>query len=210
MRFILCIIALLCSSALCMGQEKRLVQFSGAIYNTDSNVVVPYVTITNRSYNDKTASANHLGYFSFVARPGDTVVFSAIGYRREALVIPLNLPGNSFTAIIKMKATVVNLPAVTVLPWASVDEFNRAFMALNIPDDDTEIARKNVSRESLVSMTKSLPRDGKEMQGVNFQNNHISLSNKAINQRAASPLLNPLAWGAFIQQLIKGDQSRNK
>jgi len=53
-----------------------------------------------------------------------------------------------------------------------------------------------------------LPRDAQELNTLNFQNNHIALSNKAINQRMANPLLNPFAWGAFIQQIMQGDKSR--
>lgn len=190
------------------AQERSIVQFSGLIYNVDSNVVVPYVSIINRSEKGKVFSANHQGYFSFVAHEGDTVVFSAIGYRREALVIPTNVQDKKYTVIIKLKAEVVNLPMVQVLPWASIDDFNKDFMAMKFADDDLEIAKKNVARTSLMAMAKSLPRDGTEMNNLNFQNNHIALSNKNMNQRGANPLLNPFAWGALIQQIMQGDKSR--
>ncbi|MGV3707003.1 MAG: hypothetical protein ACO1NU_16655 [Arcticibacter sp.] len=190
------------------AQEKPLVQFSGIIYNVDSNVVVPYVTVTNKTNRNKTVSANFQGYFSFVASQGDTVVFSAVGYRREALVIPDMEGEKSYTVVVKMKPVVVNLPMVSVLPWASVDEFTKEFMSMKFADDDLEIAKKNVARSSLLAMARDLPRDGQEMRGVNFQNNHIALTNKAINQRMANPLLNPFAWGSFIQQIINGDKNK--
>lgn len=199
---------------LCFGfagaQDRPLVQFSGVIYNVDSNVVVPYVNLTNRTDRNRTFSANYQGYFSFVAREGDTIVFSAIGYRREALVIPRNLPERKYTVIVKMKQEVKNLPAVTVYPWASMDEFNREFMAMKFADDDLEIAKKNVHRSSLLAMSKSLPRDAQEIGMINFQNNHIALSNKVINPRGANPLLNPFAWASFINQIMQGDKSREK
>lgn len=208
MKHWLVIVALILSFGFAKAQKKALVQFSGVIYNVDSNVVVPYVSVTNKSDRNKTFSANYQGYFSFVAHEGDTLVFSAIGYRREALVIPLNLPDKKYTVIMKMKAEVINLPVVRVYPWASIDEFNREFMAKKFADDDLEIARKNVEKGSLLAIAKSLPRDAQEMNTFNFQNNHIALSNKAMNQRAANPLLNPFAWGAFIQQIMQGDKSR--
>ncbi len=190
------------------AQLKPLVQFSGVIYNTDSNVVVPYVSITNKTKDNKLYSANYQGYFSFVAAQGDTLVFSAVGYRREAVVIPDDVKDMSYTIIVKMKALVVNLPAVAVLPWASVDQFNKEFMELKFADDDYEIAKKNIARPTLLAMIRDLPRDGQEMQGINFQNNHIKLTNKAINQRYANPLLNPFAWGAFIQQIMQGEKNK--
>ena len=208
MKFILVSLLALFAVEFCMAQDEEIVQFSGVIYNVDSNVVVPYVTITNKSDKGKYFSGNHQGYFSFVAHKGDTIVFSAIGYRREALVIPSTVEDKRYTVFVKLKAEVVNLPMVRVLPWASVDDFNRDFMSMKFADDDLEIAKKNVATSSLMAMARTLPRDGTEMNNLNFQNNHIALSNKNINQRGANPLLNPFAWGALIQQIMKGDKSR--
>ena len=190
------------------AQEKGLVQFSGVIYNVDTNAVVPYVSITNRS-NNQVYYANYKGYFSFVARERDTLVFSSVGYRREALIIPADLPDKKYTVLVKMKMEAINLPIVRVFPWASMDEFNRQFLTMKVADDDLEIAKKNLARDNLLAMTMSLPRDGKEIQSMNFHNNHINLTNANMNQRGANPLLDPIKWGAFIQQILQGDRRRN-
>lgn len=180
-------------------------QFSGVIYNKDSGTVVPFVTITN---GNSIYSANYQGYFSFVAHERDTIVFSSVGYNREALVIPVNSPENKYTVLVRLKQEIINLPVVRVYPWASPEEFKKEFMAMKLADDDLEIAKKNVSKERIFASAANLPRDGIEMQGINFQNNHTSLTNKNINQRLANPLLNPFAWGSLIQQIIQGDKSR--
>lgn len=190
--------------------DKKLVQFSGVIMNRDSNTVVPYVTITNVTGRDQFFSANYKGYFSFVAHEGDTLLFTAVGYRKEGVVIPVGLSDNKYTILMKMKQEVINLPGVRVFPWASTDEFKKEFMTMKFADDDLEIAKKNVSRESLAAMIATLPRDGAEMQSFNFQNNHSRLVNRNINQRLANPLLNPFAWGSLIQQIIQGDKSRGQ
>lgn len=190
--------------------ERRLVQFSGIITNRDSNTVVPYVTITNQTGKDQYFSANYKGYFSFVAHEGDTLAFTAVGYKKESLIIPTNLPDNKYTVLVKIQQEIINLPAVRVFPWASTDEFKKEFMTMKFADDDLEIAKKNISRESLAAMVASLPRDGAEMQGYNFQANHNRLVNRNTNQRMANPLLNPFAWGALIQQIMQGDKSREQ
>lgn len=190
--------------------QKRVVQFSGVIVNLDSNTVVPYVTITNMTDRGRVYSANYKGYFSFVAHEGDTLLFTAIGYKREGIVIPEDLSDDKYTVMMKMKQDIINLPAVQVYPWASTDEFKKEFLTMKFADDDLEIAKKNVSKESLMAMAATLPRDGAEMQSYNFQNNHNRLVNKNINQRLANPLLNPFAWGALIQQIISGDRSRDQ
>ncbi|MDB5121366.1 MAG: hypothetical protein JWN56_2584 [Sphingobacteriales bacterium] len=190
--------------------DRKLVQFSGVIMNNDSNTIVPYVTVTNISSRNQIFSANYKGYFSFVAHESDTITFTAIGFRKEAIVIPQNVPDNRYTIMLKMKQEIINLPVVQVYPWASLDEFKREFMAMKFADDDLENAKKNISKDKLLALSASLPRDGREMQGYNFQNNHYNLVNKNINQRFANPLLNPFAWAAFMQQIMQGDQSRDK
>ncbi|HEY0899845.1 MAG TPA: hypothetical protein VGD90_10955 [Sphingobacteriaceae bacterium] len=209
MRIWIFLILLLSATAgFSQTSQKKLVQFSGVIMNTDSNTVVPYVTITNVTGKAQFYAANYKGYFSFVANVGDTLLFTAVGYKKEGIVIPADLTDNSYTVLVRMKQDVINLPAVRVYPWASTDEFKKEFMTMKFADDDLEIARKNVSKESLSAMMASLPRDGAEMQSYNFQNNHARLTNKNMNQRLANPLLNPFAWGALIQQILSGDKSR--
>lgn len=211
MRYCLIILGLFFGfSGFAQTPEKNLVQFSGVIINTDSNTVVPYVTITNKSVKGQVFAANYKGYFSFVAHEGDTLQFSAIGYKREGIVIPRNLPEKKYTIMVKMKQEVINLPTVRVYPWASLDDFKREFLTMKFADDDLAIAYKNVSRESLAAMSANLPRDGQEMQSLNFQNNHTRLVNQNMNQRMSNPLLSPFAWGALIQQIMQGDKSRSK
>lgn len=210
MRLTLLISLILCSLAgFAQKPAKKLVQFSGVVYNADSNTVVPYVSITNRSNGNQVNSANYKGYFSFVAHERDTVVFSAVGYHRQAIVIP-SVPDDTYTIIVKLKQEIINLPMVRVYPWASTDEFKKDFMTMKFADDDLEIAKKNVSRTSILAMSAALPRDGAEIQGYTFQNRHNSMANKNINQRNANPLLNPFAWGALIQSISEGNKSRNR
>jgi hypothetical protein len=189
-------------------QVKPLVQFSGVIYDLDSNSVVPYVTLKNVSNENKRYSANYKGYFSIVVHEGDSIIFSSIGYKMLELVIPTNLSEKKFTVMIKMKSDNIQLPTVRVFPWASTDDFKREFLTMKFADDDLEIARKNLSKKSLAELSANLPRDGAEFSGSSFNNNHIGLSNK--NMVQTNPLLNPFAWGALIKQIMDGDKSRDK
>ncbi|WP_304068377.1 hypothetical protein [Pedobacter glucosidilyticus] len=201
------ILCFLATATFAQREAKPLVQFSGVIYDIDSNTVVPYVTLNNLS-EKKTYSANYKGYYSFVAHEGDSIQFSSVGYKKLVLVIPKNLTERKFTAVIKMKSDNIMLPTVRVFPWASYDEFKRDFLTMKFADDDLEIAKKNLSSESLKDLYVSLPRDGTEMQSFNFQNNHIGLTNK--NMVQTNPLLNPFAWGALIKQITEGNKERNK
>jgi hypothetical protein len=187
------------------GAHEKLIQFSGIITDVDSNKVVPYVTITNVSDKKKYA-ANHQGYFSFIAHPGDILQYSAVGFTKVELQVPEQIKEDRYTQMVKMKSEIIYLSTVNVLPWATAEEFTKDFMAMKIADDDYEIARKNLSRQSLTGMIQTLSRDAGEISGINWRMNHDRDLNK--NMRQTNPLLNPFAWGRLMQQITNGDKSR--
>jgi len=194
------------------GQEKKLVQFSGYIIASGTDVSVPYVSIRNSSYGNEGFTANHEGYFSFVAHVGDKIEFSSIGYQGTAVTIPEVLQ-DKYSVRIELIPLIEELPVVTIgppLPWASIEEFNREFLALNIGNDDMLNAKRNLSPQALASLSKIVPRSAEEIQAYNNFQRHIDMSNKSINQRMANPLLNPFAWGQLINQIKKGDYSRKR
>lgn len=188
--------------------EKPLIQFTGIITDVDSNTVVPYVTVTNLTNKEQRYAANYKGYFSFIAHPGDTILYTAIGYKDLLLAIPSQINDSKYTAMIKMKAEIVNLPTVRVYPWATVEEFTRDFMSMKIADDDYVIAARNLSPSSLSGLIMTLPRDGGEIQSINNRLNHDRALNK--NMVQTNPLLNPFAWGKLMQSIFKGDKARSE
>lgn len=210
MKYALTIILLLFVSSVFAQQvagDKKLIQFSGIITDVDSNFVVPYVTVTNLSDKGQTYAANYKGFFSFIAHPGDSILYTAVGYHNVLLPIPSDIADTKYTAFIKLKSEIVNLPTVRVYPWATVEDFTRDFMTMKIADDDYLIAIKNLSKESIGGLMLTLPRDGGEIQSANFRLNHWNSLNKNMTQ--TNPLLNPFAWGKLMQSIFKGDKSRS-
>ena len=188
------------------NKSNKLVQFSGIITDADSNAVVPYVTITNVSYNEQKYNANYQGYFSFVARAGDTVVFSAVGFTSKTLVLPNEIADRKYTAMVKLKAEIVYLRAVRVSPWATVEEFNKDFLSMKVADDDMAIAKRNLSSQSIRGMSLTLEPNAQEIGNLNFRNNFDRMMN--VNVRQTNPLLNPFAWGKLMQTIFNGDKLR--
>lgn len=209
MRYSLTIILLL-FVATAFAQEptksNKLVQFSGIITDTDSNSVVPYVTITNLSNRGQKYAANYQGYFSFIVNPGDTVVFSAVGFTSKTLVLPQDITEHHYTAKIQIKPEVVYLKAVTIYPWATVEEFTKDFLSMKVADDDMALAKRNLSQQSIKGMTLTLPRNSQEISNSNYRYNFDRMVN--VNMRQTNPLLNPFAWGKLMQQIFNGDKSR--
>ena len=188
-------------------QERPLVQFTGIVHNADSTrVIIPYVSIVNQSNKNQVNLSNYKGYFSFVAHEQDTLRFSCVGYASVMVVIPANVPSQSYTLQVALKPQIINLPVFHVFPWATTEEFRKDFVSMKLADDDLEIARKNVSRTSIVALQNTLARDGQEIQSANYQ----GLNNSLLNQHSLTPnpLLNPLAWGSLIKSISDGDKSR--
>ena len=209
MKYGLIILLLLFCTALFAQQKalnKKLVQFSGIITETDSNTVVPYVTITNLTNKGQRYAANYQGYFSFIVNPGDSLLFTAIGFTNKPFVVPENLPDNKFTVMIKLKSEITYLQTVRIYPWATTEEYTKDFMSLKIADDDFALAIKNLSPESISNMSRNLPRDGSEISSSNYRANHFRELNK--NMRQMNPFINPFAWGSLMQQIFSGDKSR--
>ncbi len=211
MKFTLTILLLLFVANVFAQQDvksNKLVQFSGIITDTDSNSVVPYVTLSNLSKKEQKYSANYQGYFSFIVNPGDTILLTAVGFANKLFVLPTTILEHKYTAMIKIKPEVVYLKAVTIYPWATVEEFNREFLAMRIADDDMAIAMKNLSSKSIRAMGVNLPRNGQEISNSNYRYNFDRMVN--VNMRQTNPLLNPFAWGKLMQQIFNGDKIRSE
>lgn len=185
---------------------RKLIQFSGIITDQDSNFVVPYVTITNLSNEEQRYAANYKGFFSFVAHPGDVLQFNAIGYSEKTITLPKQIKDVKYTEMVSLKSNIVYLPAVRIYPWATVEEFTKDFLSMKIADDDMEIARKNLSGESLAIRGRKLPRNGDEISSENFHSNFNRELTKGLGM--TNPLLNPFAWGKLMQMIMNGDKSR--
>lgn len=188
--------------------QNNLIQFSGIVSDMDSTTVIPYTTITNLSAKNRRVAADYRGYFTFIVNPGDTILFTAIGYKAFSTIIPPGTPDNKYTIMAKLKADVINLPTVRVFPWATAEDFTRDFLSMKVADDDLAIAKKNLSRSSINGLILSLPRDGGEISSQNYRYNFDRMVNK--NMVQTNPLLNPFAWGKLMQQIFEGDKSRKE
>lgn len=188
------------------SQERKILQFSGIVQTVSSGLPVGYTTITNESFRNETYMANNEGFFSFVAHVGDTIRFTSVGYETYQYVIP-NVEGDRLSTAIVMTNLIIELPMVTPYPWASIEEFNIAFMNLEVNSDNVIRAKRNMSKESIDAMAAMMPRTADEMHSYNVNENHRGMTNKVINQRYANPLLNPFAWGSLIQQISKGKKA---
>lgn len=184
---------------------EGLVQFSGAVVTGDSLRPIPFTHIIDRNTGFGTIS-DYYGYFSFVARKGDTIAFSAVGFKKGLFVIPDTIRSNRYTMFQVMTSDTIYLSETVIYPWPTREQFKEAFLNLNIPDDDLEIARKNLSRYDLYVRAQAMPMDG-NMNYRNYIDKQVSKLYYA-GQTQPITILNPFAWAQFIKAWQEGKFKR--
>src|SRR5436190_5098297 len=103
-------------------RKNDLVQFSGVVVTGDSLQPIPFTSIMIKNSFHGTVSDVY-GFFSFVARKNDTVVFSAIGFRRATFLVPDTINDFRCSIIQILKQDTIRLPEVTIFPWPTKEQF---------------------------------------------------------------------------------------
>lgn len=180
---------------------QEVVQFSGIIVTGDSLNPVPYTNIIIDGTNRGTTS-DFFGYFSFVAQENDTVVFSALGYRKSNFIIPDSLDDKRYSLIQVLSPDTVQLGVVTVYPWPSREAFAREFINAAPPEDEMLRAQRNLAPSRMLVMMETMDRDG----FTNYKLSTDEYNNQLYYAGQAPPinLMNPMAWASFIDALKKG------
>lgn len=182
--------------------QEDLVQFSGLVMTSDSLQGIPYtnVVVKNRSVG---TSSNYKGFFSFVAKEGDTVNFSAIGFQDSQYVIPENLEEKKYSVIQLMTPDTVYLPETIVNPWPTKQQFKQAFINADIPDDAIERAKKNLREEKLQEINDRMVMDAKE--NTDYYLREEAKKYYYAGQQPPMNIFNPFAWAKFIEAWKNGD-----
>lgn len=185
--------------------SKGLIQFSGVVVTGDSLAPVPYVNVYDKKSHRGTTS-DFYGYFSFVAKKLDTVVFSSVGFKRSFFVIPDTLTTNRYSMIHMMIEDTIELDPQNIYPWPSKEDFADAFLNLDVNDDRIRQAKKKLTPEELASIGRDMPTDG----SLNYKWQMQQYQSRLYYNGQAPPLniLNPLAWAEFIKAWRDGELKR--
>ena len=202
---------LLFSAGIASAQEEEeynmdeLIQFSGVIITSDSLTAIPLAHIIVINSMRGTVS-DFNGYFSFVAKKLDTVEFSAVGYKADRFIVPDSITNNRYSIIQLMSTDTIWLSETVIYPWPTKAEFKEAFLTLEIPDDDLEIARKNLNPRQLLVKAEHLPAEG----SVNFKYLVNQQVEKLYYNGQTQPItvLNPFAWAKFVKAWKDGKFKR--
>ncbi len=208
-RFLLTILILFSISKISLAQfesyRDSVVQLYGVVMSADSLMGLPRVSISVIGRNQGTIS-NDEGVFSIVVLKGDKLEFTSVGYKPHIYTVPTDLDGNRQSLIQLLVQDTVYLPTSIIKKYPSPEEFARQFAKTEFPDDNEEIARKNIAEANRKILMDRLPMSGDEANRQFMQEN----VRKYYSQGQAPPqnIFNPFAWSEFIKAWKRGDFKR--
>ncbi|HEY0978510.1 MAG TPA: carboxypeptidase-like regulatory domain-containing protein [Flavobacteriales bacterium] len=189
------------------GKDRHLVQFSGVVVTGDSLEPVPFASVVPIGSFRGTISDVY-GYFSFVAQTGDTLQFSAVGFKRGHFVIPDSLHDNKYSMIHVLYPDTMLLAPLSVYPWPSKEQFRDAFLNLDLAQDDYQRAMKNLNAAEVLQRMENMPADA----GL-AQHYQAAIENTRVYNQGMAPtinLFNPIAWAQFLQAWKAGDFKKKR
>lgn len=184
------------------GERNRLIQASGFITGEDSHPVYN-ATVVSKKLKKGTLSESS-GIYSVISIPGDTIIVSALGYKKFTFSVPSDFDERIYKKDITLISDTISIEGINVFPWKSYEEFKREFLA-NKPVVKPEI---EYMYENLASIQRSIenntsyrvsPEAGFRM-AMQQNANYIM----TLNQSPVNNLLNPFAWAKFFNGLKSG------
>ena len=189
--------------------QRGPIQLSGMVVTEEKNnpVKPPYVNIGVKGTSRGTYS-NWDGFFSLVVEPGETIVFSFIGFRDAEFVVPDTLSSNRYTIIQIMYQDNIYLPETVIYPWPSKDNYRVEFLTMDVNSDILNRAQENLDKSVLASLYDRTPVDGKEAASQYFRQD--AATHYYSGQYKPQNILNLFAWQQFIDAWKKGKFKKKK
>lgn len=178
----------------------RYVQVDGLVFDNE-NTAVKYVNIISKGLRTGTET-DERGIFSIISYPGDTLIFSSIGYQPTFAAIPAGVQKPRYTIDVTLIIDTINIGSVLVLPWKTYDEFKRAVVEY-VPPMEKEM---KIMQQNLALIERQILRemDIAPAAGYRYAMQQEAERVMTRNQTPVNNLFNPFAWAKFIKGLKNG------
>ncbi len=189
-------------------RDSGLVQFSGILLSADSIYPIPFaaISVVRKPYG--TNYSNLEGYFSFVARKGDTVMFTHVEFEKSYFVIPDTITDYKYSIVKLMTQDTLYFPGVVIMPMPNRTTFDYLFVTKEIPNDDVQRAKNNLEREELRDQAAALSGSDASEAYKNITRMYAQRSYYAGGQIPPMNIMNPFAWAQFFEAWKRGDFKR--
>lgn len=180
-------------------ESVPVIQFTGVVMQQDSLDVVPGVHIYVPKGGRGTTS-NPYGFFSMPVIEGDSVIFSAVGFKRTHFIIPKHDPATSLKVLVTMVEDITFLDEVEVFPFPTEEMFKHAVVTMQLPYN-----RETANLQAWLNATYM--KEGYDYYAASPATNQRYQSDRQILQfqnkfaPQQNNLLNPWAWASFINSM---------
>lgn len=179
--------------------EREVIQFTGVVFGIDSTNVIPgthvYIPKSGRG-----TTTNPYGFFSMPVLEGDSIVFSAVGYKRSYYIVPEHKKESSLRVIITLEEDISFLEEVEIKPYPTESMFKEALITMELPNQKEyaniyQWLNSEIMTRAYFDLPASPNANAQYMLNLQRQS-YINRYSPPQNQ-----LLNPFAWGQFINSL---------
>ena len=199
--YLLIVISLIISNLAHSQGEIKYITFSGLVIDSQTKEPLPgaYITIPQAG---RGTLSNNKGYFVLGVFPGDTVVFSYVGFKKQFHIIPKKTDID-YSVFVELQVDAKMLKEVKVYPFSTEEEFKQALVEMKLPDErERQILRETYSPENIAKMAS--------VHGMSADANYRYANNQFIKQiesrgtTTMNPLLNPFSWINFVKSVKSG------
>ncbi len=130
---------------------------------------------------------------------GDSVVFSAVGFKRTYYIIPPHEEPSSLRLLLTMREDIQFLEEVEVFPYPTEAMFKQAILALNPDNPDMTYMANWMASQYMIDGYRYLPAAATENYRYILQQQQQAYMNQF--QIPSTNYLNPFAWAKFIREM---------
>jgi hypothetical protein len=178
---------------------QKYIQVDGIVYDEQGNALsnISIMSISLR----KGATSKNSGIYSIISIPGDTVIFTAMGFKRTLLPIPDEIGGTRYFKDVYLEYDTISISDVLVLPWGSYAEFKKAVVEADFHNYEVE----NMTENLILIQKQIIDNSGLSPEAA-YRHIARQYTDAAYtrNQFPSNNLLNPFAWSKFIKGLKEG------
>lgn len=202
MKFLFSLFFLMCLFFQTRAQElPQVIQFTGVVMEGDSLKVIPgvhvYIPKTGRG-----TTTNPYGFFSLPVLEGDSIIFTAVGFKRSHYIVPEHDPTVSLKVLVTLEQDITFLDEVQVFPFPSEETFKRAVVTMRLPYSRDQANMQAWLEASYMKEGYDFYPPSPAMTQRYFQDQQVAaFQNKFAPSSGSINLLNPWAWSSFIQSL---------
>lgn len=188
------------------GQDKT-VFFTARVVSSRNAEYLPLAYVYN-PVAGRGALSDNLGVVEMQVFPGDSLIFSYVGFKKKKYIVPKDNE-QIHQAIIRMEEESTMLSEVKVYRHADESEFKQAFLDLKLPDEKMRNNANNNLDKSDLKVFAMQAGMGAASNFRNFSDQMVyNQANRAFFNSPTLALTNPFAWMNFLKSIKNGDLKR--